>query len=254
MIHKEKNGIHWLQFEHLSQAPGLVHGIFLRHGGASSSPYRSLNVSTDIGDHASSVQTNLDQISTLLELPNLYWAKQVHDRVITTISEDSPQESTEPDALITNETDRALLIKHADCQAAIFYDPRHRVIANVHSGWKGSVLNIYAHVVEQLQKEHQSRPEELLVGISPSLGPDHAEFKNYRRELPEEFWQHQTKPNYFDFWAISEEQLIEVGVAAANIEIARLCTYSNPEDYYSYRRDSICGRHGTVVMLQSGER
>ena len=46
--------------------------------------------------------------------------------------------------------DCGLVIQHADCQAAIFFDPVRKAIANVHCGWRGSVCNIYAKTVEKI--------------------------------------------------------------------------------------------------------
>lgn len=153
------------------------------------------------------------------------------------------------DALVTADKGMALMIKHADCQAAIFYDPTNQAIANVHAGWRGSVSNIYAEIVHTMQQTFGSRPQELLACISPSLGPEEAEFIHYNQELPEELWDFQVKSNYFDFWAISEYQLQAAGLLPHHIEIAKISTYSNAHDYFSYRRERVTGRNGTVVAL-----
>src|SRR5262249_11397000 len=94
-----------------------------------------------------------------------------------------------------------------------------------------------------------SRPEDLLVGISPSLGPHSAEFKNYRTEFPQELWGFQVRPEYFDLWALARHQCEECGILPQHIEIAEICTYANPEDYFSYRRDGVTGRNATVAAL-----
>ena len=153
--------------------------------------------------------------------------------------------------MITQKTDLALMILHADCQAAIFYDPVHGAIANVHSGWRGNVKNIYLATIQKMARVFGSKPQDLLVEISPSLGPDNSEFRNYRTELPQEFWEFQVRPEYFDLWAIARHQLEQCGVLSHHIQIAEICTFANPQDYFSYRRDKIIGSHATLAKIIS---
>ena len=141
------------------------------------------------------------------------------------------------------------MIKHADCQAAIFYDPVHKALANVHCGWRGNVKNIYRVAVQKMKFTFGTNPKDLLVGISPSLGPDHSEFIHYQTEWPEEFWRFQVRPNYLDLWAIARDQLEQCGLLPHHIEVAGICTFANPQDFFSHRRDKITGRHATVAML-----
>lgn len=247
MRRNEKNGIHWLEFDLLSEIPNLKHAVFLRHGGASEGPYASLNLAEHVGDNPEQVAINIRKIENLIPISKWVSSKQNHGITINQI--DPASKALEGDALTTTFPQLALMIHHADCQAAIIYDPRHRAIANVHCGWRGNVQNIYAEVIAYMKKTYHSNPKDLLVCISPSLGPQHSQFVNYRKELPEPFWDFQTKPEYFDLWAISEWQLKNVGVLPSHIEIASICTYANPKDYFSFRRDKITGRHATVVAI-----
>lgn len=247
MIQKSKDGIHWLEFEILAKQ-GLVHGVFLRHGGVSEGAYGTLNAGGGSGDDANNVEENRSRILKALGIKRYAAGKQVHGNNVVWVNDESLQVG-DCDALITQNTSLSLMIKHADCQAAIIYDPVCRALANVHSGWRGNVKNIYRATVEKMKQTFGSKPEDLLVGISPSLGPDHAEFKNYRTEFPEEFWRFEVRPEHFDLWAIARHQFESCGVLPDHIQIASICTYANPQDYFSYRRDKITGRHATVAML-----
>jgi YfiH family protein len=237
MQRKYSNGIQWLEFDLFADC-GITHGVFLRQLDMGS----RLNESEDI------ITTNREQLKETLQLPNLHWLHQVHGTTIAPIQQHSAETPCEGDALITNVPGKALMVRHADCQATLIYDPVTRVVAAVHSGWRGSVQNIYSAVVQQL-KAYGCRAENLLVGISPSLGPQNAEFVNYRQELPEAFWDYQVRPTYFDFWSISFDQLKACGILPHHIEIARQCTVANADDFFSYRRDKSTGRHGTVIMF-----
>lgn len=247
MLRKEQNGLVWLEFELLTDIANLKHGIFLRHGGKSKGPYHSLNISFDVNDAPADVEANIHLIKQALDIPNITYSAQCHGKTILPAEVVSP--SSPCDALHTNKPSRGLMIKHADCQAAVIYDPIHHAIANVHSGWRGSVQNIYSATIQAMKHIYGSHPADLLVGISPSLGPESAEFIHYKQELPQEFHSFQIKPNYFDFWEISRHQLQSCGILPHHIEIAQIDTYSNPNDYFSFRQNKMTGRHGTVIAI-----
>lgn len=245
MFKKSGEGLSWLEFT-LFQGYPLKQGVFLRQGGVSLDPYASLNVSDKVGDEEKAVLENRRKISQKMGVP-LVFADQVHGKESALIKTASEKPSC--DALITSEPNLGLVITHADCQAAIFYDPRHHKLALVHAGWRGSTLNIYKEVILQMERHFQTKPEELLVGIGPSLGPEESEFIHFKKELPPEFYPFQVKPNYFDFWAISEWQLTEAGIKPAHIEMACISTFQNPKEHFSYRRDRVTGREATVACL-----
>lgn len=248
MLRKEKHGVVWLEFEHLSREKGLKHAIFLRKGGVSKGPFESLNTSALVGDTPEQVKENLDIMAKTLEVGPITFCSQVHGKTIQIVTQPLIEEK-EGDALITATSKVAIGCRHADCQPAIFYDPSKQVVATVHAGWKGNVINIYQEVLDQLASNFKTQAKDLLVGIGPSLGPCHAEFIHYKKEFPEAFWKFQVSPNYFDLWEIGQQQLLEGGVLKQNIECAKMCTYAAPEDFFSYRRDKICGRHATVACL-----
>jgi polyphenol oxidase len=249
MQRKKKGDVEWLEFEQLTDVKELVHGVFLRHGGVSKDCFSSLNVGGGTGDAPQSIIENREKICAVLGVKELISRRQTHGINIEFLPSLNPLEE-DCDGLITKQKNMGLMIKHADCQAAIFYDPIEKVIANIHCGWRGNVKNIYAEAVRRICEEGGSKPENLLVCISPSLGPDWAEFKNYQIEFPESFWTFQVRPTYFDLWAISHKQLTDCGVLPHHIEIASLCTYSDSQDFYSYRRDKSTGRHATVIALK----
>jgi YfiH family protein len=240
------DGIQWIEFELLKETGCVRHGSFLRKGGISDGPFASFNLLADSGDNPEKVEANRRQVMRCLDLEKIQPLHQVHGVETHHISTWQPH--LVGDAVITRTPHLGLMVHHADCQAALFIDPVTRTIAAAHCGWRGSVANLYAKVVERM-KQLDCDPANLLVAISPSLGPQHAQFINYRTEIPECYWDHQVKPDYFDFWAISERQLVESGVLPHHIQIAGLCTYAHPEECFSHRRDKPAGRHGTVISL-----
>lgn len=230
----------------LSEFPHLVHGSFTRKGGISLPPFDSLNVGLSVGDDLSAVQHNRAAILKALQLSKMEILSQVHGKRIICVDEESEREG---DGLVTAKPGTCLVIQHADCQAVLFYDPIRQVIAAAHAGWKGNVQNIYGEMVELLRRRYGTCPADLLVYISPSLGPTAAEFKNYKQEFPEEFWEFNVGNAYFDLWEIAKMQLKKSGVLEHHIEIAKICTYQDRPRWFSYRRDKVCGRNATVIGL-----
>lgn len=255
MIRKKLGAIEWLEFELFASYPHLKHAVFLRNGGVSSGAFKSLNASKWKGDDPANVDENRRRIASILKIPHLILARGVHGKTVELVTE-VKEEYPDCDGLVTSAKNWGLLVTHADCQAAIFYDPIHQAIANVHAGWRGQVQNIYKEAVLKMNRIFDSNPKDLLVGIAPSLGPANAEFKNFSKELPADFWRFQVKPTYFDLWALAHHQLEECGIRSENIQIARLDTFANAEDFFSYRRvmpvgnqEKTTGCHATVVAL-----
>jgi YfiH family protein len=250
----EVNGVRLYRFPGLATFPGLVHGIFTRQGGVSSGPYYTLNVSLAVGDLSPQVEENRRRVQQTLQLGELISANQVHGRQEAVIRGGHPVpagELPEVDILITAQPGLGLIIKQADCQAVLFYDPEHRVVANAHCGWRGQIQGVLFETVHRLTHHFGSRPEALQAAIGPGLGPCCAEFRHYRREFPQELWKYQVSPGYFDLWQLSFDQLTAAGIKPENIEVAGLCTRCRAQEFFSYRRDRVTGRQAAVIALTS---
>lgn len=246
-MERETDGrLTWLTFNLFKEFKGLTHGVFLRHGGVSQGAFASLNFGIWQGDLQENVAANLQLALQALNIPKHFSLAQKHGRQVIQAQSEGYSEG---DGLTTNAPNLGLVINHADCQAAIFYDPIHHALANVHCGWRGNVHNIYQETIDSMKALYGSKTEDIHVGISPSLGPQASEFINFKTELPTSFYSFQFKPAYFDLWEISRWQLIQCGILPQHIEIAGLCTYANPEDFFSYRRLKVSGRHATIAAL-----
>ena len=195
-------------------------------------------------------QNSIKLICNEFSLDRLAIAKQMHSDDILCIDSSNSNSLLQCDALITQKKNIGLCIKHADCQAALFFDPKKNVIANAHCGWKGSTLNIYSKLIKKMVQNYQCSPKDILVCISPSLGPNSSEFIHYKKEFPKRLWGYEFKSNYFDFWQISYDQLINAGILAENIEISRICTYQNSSDFFSYRKDKTTKRNMSFIALK----
>lgn len=249
MILKHHDGLQWLEFELLAEHP-VIHACLTRHGGHSTGTLHSLNFGNHVGDVPKNVARNKAKVASAFGLDQLFVAKVCHGIDIKAFDK-YPDTTPICDGISTQTPHLGLTITQADCQGTIFYDPIRHALANVHCGWRGNVQNIYKATVEHMKTTYQSNPKDLIVCISPSLGPNNAEFINYQQELPESFLPFQVKPSYFDLWAISEWQLVEAGVLPAHIQIARIDTFAEKEHYFSHRRSKLTGRQATFCALKN---
>lgn len=254
MILRQENGLEYYQFKLFSDIPGLRHAVFTRRKGTSNGAYASLNVGGAVGDSSEQVACNRDLISTCLGNARLQFIEQVHGDAVALIDADHPLQGPalpRADALATKSAGVVLVTQVADCQAVLICDPQQKVVANIHSGWRGSIQNIIGGTVAILEDRFGCHPASLLAGIGPSLGPCCAEFINYRTELPPEFWQHGNERDHFDFWAISRDQLLHAGLLDTHIETAGLCTRCHTDLFFSYRAERITGRFAAAIGLEA---
>ncbi len=257
MIQKEKNGVIFYQFPNLEKYTDICHGIFTRKGGFSISPFHSLNVGGNVGDDRICVHQNRQAISNCMGGNDLVYLRQVHKTGVVVISDTNydagghaTQTPPEGDALVASIEKKNLLIQAADCQPILLYDPVKKVVANIHSGWRGSINNIIGHTVDTLKKTFGCTAGSIIAGVGPSLGPCCAEFVRYKKEIPETFWGYKDDSDHFDFWSISRDQLETAGVLTENIHISQMCTRCNTDIFFSYRREKITGRFAAVIGLR----
>jgi len=230
----------------------LHHGVFARSGGVSSGCFDSLNLGLNVEDDPEAVGENRRRILAKLEISQAVYLNQVHGKIIHVLNnEDNLQTPIIADGVVTDMQGVGLVIQVADCQGVLLYDPERRVIANVHSGWRGSVENIIGDCIDVMTGRFKCDPGDIRAGISPSLGPCCAEFVNYRDEIPQVLWGYKLPHKlFFDFWKLSCDQMMAKGVRQENVETMNICTRCNTDKFYSYRQEKITGRFGCVISLK----
>jgi YfiH family protein len=176
--------------------------------------------------------------------------KQIHSDIITYISNGG--EIGESDALITDKFNIGLAISSADCIPAFIYDKKNKVIAGVHSGWRGTEKKILQKTINRLFNDCNSSPGNLFVYLGPSISQ-----KNYEvgPEVIAGFDKKYLEPKgekfLLDVPAANYDMLIESGIPEKNIEKSILCTYEMKDLLHSYRRDGIySGRALGVIILK----
>ncbi len=186
---------------------------------------------------------------------DLFFINQVHDKEIRLIGEGSLNNIESYDGLMTDLSGKVLCTCYADCVPLLFFDPEKRVIASVHSGWKGTIKFIGREAVLKMVREYGSKVEDIMVGIGPSIGPCCFEVKEdtynqFRRELSIGAFEDKGKL-FVDLWNANIYMLTQIGIKRENIECKGICTSCNSERFYSYRKgDREQGRFTAFIMLK----
>jgi YfiH family protein len=242
------------RFDNLSQVPGVVHGISTRSGGVSQGRCESLNVSYSVGDARDNVDENIRRISAAVgsRPADLVSAYQVHGRTVTIVEPDTEAEPRPRcDVLATSSSRRTLMLRYADCTPVLLADPKRRVVAAVHAGWRGSAVRAAGAAVEALVSTFGSNPRDILAGIGPAIGPCCYEVGE---DVIEAF---SDRPGLLsvgklDLWEANRLALVEAGVPAAQIEVAGVCTQCESERFFSHRANGCqpAGRFAALIRLE----
>lgn len=174
---------------------------------------------------------------------------QIHSDHIVEITTENCQQSLEGDAMITDTPGLALLIKTADCQALLLYDPLQKAIAAIHAGWKGLIQDIIPKTIQKMSDLYGSKPADLIAVFIPSLLSCCSEFSDPSHEIPQIYHDFILQNNHVDLAGIADQQLIEAGVKPENVDRMPGCTMCDSDKYFSFRRGDA-KRMGSVIMLQ----
>ncbi len=248
-----------------------AHGFSTRKGGVSTGRFTSLNVSARVGDDPQSVQENRRRLLAVVgcDLNMGVAVSQVHgNRVVAATRGDGGQglitaapEPEEADALITSETDLALMVVAADCVPILFADPQRHAIGAAHAGWRGTVAGVAQQTVLKMAADLGSRPEDVYVCIGPAIGAccyevDTPVVDAFSRAFPHHAAQ-VTQPARPGHWMLDLHkanvlQLREIGILPDHIETLDLCTSCRTDMLYSERREGRpSGRFAGVIALRA---
>lgn len=156
--------------------------------------------------------------------------KQIHSAIVL----EAPAPHCSADALVAQQPGLVAGVRTADCVPVLLADVRNRSVACIHAGWRGTAANIIGAAVQELITRYGTRPEDLYAAIGPSIGPCCYEVGP---DVGQQFqkWTGMGAGGKLDLPAINQQQLREAGVQ--NIWSAGVCTFCNPQQYFSFRRE-----------------
>jgi polyphenol oxidase len=242
---------------------GFEHAFFTRRGGVSSGAYGSLNLSLDVGDRAEDVAENRRRVARALGVADdaVCVPRQVHGRGVILLDEHLTQAkvATLPaDAVVSDGPGFACAVRTADCVPILLACPETRRVGAVHAGWRGVVQNVIGAAIEVFLARG-SRPERLIAAIGPHIsvaafevGDDVAEQLAGASRATQGVVVREGSRPHIALAPIVSAQLTELGVPAARIEVLPGCTFTDHEQFFSYRRDGQkSGRQLSAIVSES---
>lgn len=230
-------------------APARVQaGVTTRVGGVSMAPYASLNLAQHVGDEPASVLENRARLRRFLQLSaEPIWLNQVHGVQVCT----DVQTGTQADACVSDQPGRVCVIMTADCLPVLFCDQAGSVVAAAHAGWRGLAAGVIAETVKRMRVE----PGKLMCWLGPAIGPRAFEVGDDVRNAflalaggyARVFASHQSGKWLMDIYAAARLQLSGLGIT--QISGGEYCTYTDPQQFYSYRREQVTGRMASLIWL-----
>lgn len=157
------------------------------------------------------------------------------------------EEYKETDGIVTNKKNLILSTTNADCILLLLFDPIKKVIANVHSGWRGTLQRISTKAIEKMEKEYNCNPKDIICCICPSIRKCHFEVEKEVKDMFEEEFKNIIEKNNIITETISSKKwtidtvlinqiiLEEKGLKKENIIDSKICSVCNSNLVHSYR-------------------
>jgi hypothetical protein len=240
------------------QCPGVRGFVTTRRGGVSTGPWAAangaggLNLGLGSGDAPEHVRLNRKRLSALLPSEPV-WLRQVHGARV--VDAESAAADAEADALtsMTPATVCAVLI--ADCMPVLLASRDGRGVAAAHAGWRGLAKGVIQRTVEALRGRLGHRDAELLAYLGPAIGPASFEvgpeiLEAMQAQLPDAHRAFvQARPGKYraNLFELGRMALAQVGVQS--VTGGDMCTFSDPERFYSFRRNRVTGRQAALVWI-----
>ena len=227
--------------------PQCIAGFSTRKGGVSSGVYASMNVGLHSKDEHENVLENrsrlFQQVAPQFKILNLH---QIHSADVIR-ADASFINDYEADGFFTTEKGLLLTISIADCGSVLFHDKDFTIIGGLHCGWRGTRDGIIQNMIATLSQF--ANPQNLVAYIGPMIQKENyevgAEFRDF---FPHKFLEERNNNLYLDLNGCVETILQDCNVG--EIHNSRLDTFSNPETFFSYRRDGTTGRMCSFIGLK----
>jgi YfiH family protein len=242
---------------------GIRHAFFTRAGGVSGGPYQSLNGGVGSRDNSGHVTENRARMAAALgvEQQRLLTAYQTHStNVVVAEAPWAPADRPNADAIVTRMRALAIGVTTADCGPVLLADPHAAVIGASHAGWRGALTGVIEATVAAMERLGAVRGQ-IRAAIGPMIrqanyevGPDLIARFQSDDPASSRFFAPAPRSGHalFDLGGYVAARLQLAGVA--QIEDLGLCTYGEPERFFSYRRtthrgEADYGRHISAIAL-----
>lgn len=219
-----------------------------RIGGVSQGVYAGLNLGYLVKDKPLHVTQNRQMLSEFLPTEPV-WINQVHG--VDVIDAGATSCTPQADASFTTQHKVVCVTMTADCLPVLLCDREGTAVAAIHAGWRSLCGGVIENTIQAMAREGQH----LMAWLGPAIGPNAFEVGDeVRQAFIEKDAQAESafKPHgdkwLGDLYAIARQRLRNKGVT--QIDGGGLCTYTDKERFFSFRRDGDTGRMATFVWLE----
>jgi len=239
--------LNWLKVSQWERYDGLLHGFMGRRGGNSVGPYAGLNASYRVGDDNQVVSQNVCDVKQAAGIHDgkIVTMRQVHGDQIVEVKDKALKETGEADAMVTAGTGIHLGVLTADCVPILIVAPKHKIVAAVHAGWRGTLMGIAGKMVRQFNDSFGVRADEVEAALGPSIAACCYEVKDDVTGPLREKWGRTADANvqtrdgklFVDLRSLNRAILESAGVPSKQIFQIGPCTSCASDEFFSYRRE-----------------
>lgn len=221
----------------------------LRGGGVSAAPYASLNLGTHVGDNPLDVEHNRQRLQAENQLPAApVWLNQTHSTRVAVLQSPTT-EVIDADGLYTRANGVVCSAMTADCLPVLLTDEEGSQVAAVHAGWRGLANGVVENALKLFDKP-------VMAWLGPAIGPQAFEvgedvlqaFSRHHPDAQQAFVSKGGGKYWANMSMLAEQRLRAAGVES--VYDCGLCTFSEPERFFSYRRDGITGRQASFIWIE----
>ncbi len=221
-----------------------------RTGGVSEGAWESLNLGAHCGDDLNHVEENRKRFFAAGQLPSKpIWLEQVHGTAVLSLTGE-PYASKRADASYSNTPGTVCAVMTADCLPVLFCNRAGTEVAAAHAGWRG----LCAGVLEETVACFADSADNILAWLGPAIGPQAFEVGP---EVREAFMAHDPQAEsafrpagekyMADIYQLARQRLAHLGIS--QIYGGDRCTFTEKDDFFSYRRDKTTGRMASFIWL-----
>ena len=255
IIHQKKDGIEYLQFKKLLEYKDVINHAYsiglnknfrtarVNKTSLPKEEYeKALNDYKDLcnaidTDYIKVVKTNQEHTKNV---------KNIQNKILDNMPDFNLEEYSSTDGLVTDKSNLILSTTNADCILLLFFDPVKKVIAHVHSGWKGTLQRISVEAVNKMKEEYECNPQDIICCICPSIRKCHFEVDKDVMEMFEKEFENlneidkiiaktDTSKWNIDTVLINKIILKEAGLKDTNIIDSGICSVCNSDQIHSFR-------------------
>ena len=251
-----------LQFKRLLKIKKITHAYTLKPlDFGSNSTYQNIN---------KEVENNYKTLCKLLKIDvaNIIRPYQNHTKNVVKLENEKgvfPKELIDIDGAITDKDNKIISLVFADCTPIFLYDENKGIIANIHSGWQGTLKKIVMEAVNKMQQEFNCSSNDIICAIGPTIRGCHFEVdEDVKNEFVEGFKEicdeiefvkkgQNIGKYYIDTVYLNKKMLRKCGVPEKNIIDSNICTVCNSNLMHSYRAEKENSGRSTAIICKKGE-